>query len=121
MIRTLIIVGLGGAAGSILRWLVSFLAEKIWGTGFPWGTFLVNFTGCLIIGLFIQYTDRTAGTVELRLLMATGFCGGFTTFSAFAFENVKMIEAGNYQGFFIYSLGSVAAGIFGVFAGMRLP
>jgi CrcB protein len=120
MFRNLIIVGLGGAGGSILRWLIAQWAVKWHGSGFPWGTFFVNFAGCLLIGIVIQTTDKAGVSGMWRLLLATGFCGGFTTFSAFAVENLRMIESGNYQGFLIYSLLSIAAGIAGVMAGMKL-
>ena len=120
MFRNLIIVGLGGAAGSMLRWFISQWALKWQGAGFPWGTFIVNFMGCLLIGIVLQATDKAGVSGIWRLLLATGFCGGFTTFSAFAVENLKMIESGNYQGFLIYTFISIAAGIAGVFAGIRM-
>lgn len=118
--RTLLIVGLGGATGSMLRWLVSYWTERAVGTAFPWGTFFVNFVGCFLIGLVIQLTDRSGVSAEWRMFLATGFCGGFTTFSAFALENLKMIESGNFQGFLMYTLISVVAGVAGVMAGVKL-
>jgi len=120
MTRAIIIIGLGGAVGSIFRWLISQWMEKILGSGFPWGTLVVNFIGCLLIGVIIQVTDRPGISAEWRLLLATGFCGGFTTFSAFALENLKMLGVGNYQGFFIYVFGSVVAGVLGVLTGMKM-
>lgn len=120
MFRNLILVGLGGAGGSIVRWLIAQWAMKWQGAGFPWGTFIVNFAGCLLIGIVIQATDKSGVSGVMRLLLATGFCGGFTTFSAFAVENLRMIESGNYQGFLIYTFVSIAAGIAGVMAGMRI-
>lgn len=118
--RNLLIIALGGGAGSMLRWLIAQWADKHLSSQLPWGTFIVNFLGCLIIGAVMQLTDKGDVGVVWRLLLATGFCGGFTTFSAFALENLKMMESGNYQGFLIYTLGSVAAGIGGVVAGFKL-
>lgn len=120
MLRTLLFIGIGGAAGSIFRWFISQWTVSLLGSGFPWGTFIVNFIGCLLIGLIIQVTDRSGISAEWRLLLATGFCGGFTTFSAYALENLRMLESGNYQGFLIYALGSVAAGVVGIFAGIKI-
>ena len=120
MMRSLLIIGLGGGVGSVLRWLVVQWAGKYLSIQFPWGTFIVNFFGCLLIGAIVQITDRADVSDQWRLLLATGFCGGFTTFSAFALENFKLIESGNYQGFVLYTFGSIAAGLVGVLAGFKI-
>lgn len=93
MIRSFLLVGLGGAAGSMFRYAVSLLAGKWLTTQLFWGTLLVNLAGCLLIGLLLGLSQRNAAFQgETWLVLATGFCGGFTTFSAFALEGVRMID-----------------------------
>ncbi|MDR2680074.1 MAG: fluoride efflux transporter CrcB, partial [Tannerella sp.] len=96
MIKEMLLVGLGGGAGSILRYLSSVCSGKIFHVNFPAGTFFVNILGCFIIGLLIGLIEhRQMLNVNYRLLFMTGFCGGFTTFSAFSAESLKLFESGN--------------------------
>src|SRR5690606_31151778 len=96
MFKTLLIVGLGGGIGSAFRYLTSVLTDKYIQTSFPWATFLVNVIGCLIIGILVGvFTKQQLQHTELKLLFITGFCGGFTTFSTFALENIKLFQSGN--------------------------
>jgi CrcB protein len=107
--KTLLLVGLGGGLGSMLRYLAThFITSRI--TRFPaiYGTFAVNFTGCLLIGIAIGLSERYAWfSPNMRLFVATGICGGYTTFSAFAYENINLIRNGNYGVSLIYILASV--------------
>ena len=119
MWKHLLLVGLGGGLGSMLRYLTTLFAGR-WGLwALPWGTFAVNIVGCLLIGLLVGLAERYqlfAG--PLRFLLITGFCGGYTTFSAFSAENLALLESGEYTAFFLYVALSVALGIAAVFTGL---
>lgn len=117
--KQILFVGLGGAVGSIVRYLISVLTMKHYETSFPVATFIVNIAGCFIAGLiFGLFTHETSEAQNLKLLLLTGFCGGFTTFSAFALENVKLINSGSMATAISYILMSVAAGLLAVWLGL---
>lgn len=114
-------VALGGAVGAVLRYLASLLIGSAQKGCFPWATFAVNIAGCLAIGLLAALLAQPAGgvrTEQLRLLLITGVCGGFTTFSTFSRESVALISEGHMGMFAAYAAGSVALGLAAVVAGM---
>ncbi|MBO6017991.1 MAG: fluoride efflux transporter CrcB [Prevotella sp.] len=115
MIRNLLLIALGGAVGSVLRYLVSSL-----NTSFPWGTFTVNILGSLLIGLLVGLVSKGMLSPELKLLLVTGFCGGFTTFSTFANESFSMVKAGDILLTALYVGASVFVGVIAVWGGMIL-
>ena len=115
MIRNLLLVALGGAVGSVLRYLLSSI-----NTSFPWGTFAVNILGSLLIGLLVGLVCKGVLSPEMKLLMVTGFCGGFTTFSTFANESFGMMKAGDVLQMALYVGVSVVIGILAVWGGMAL-
>ena len=115
MIRNLLLVALGGAVGSVLRYLLSSI-----NTSFPWGTFAVNILGSLLIGLLVGLVSKGVLSPEMKLLMVTGFCGGFTTFSTFANESFGMMKAGDVLQMALYVGVSVVIGILAVWCGMAL-
>ena len=116
MIRNLLLVALGGALGSVGRYLVSR-----WMTGtFPWGTLTVNLLGSLLIGLLTGLVAKGSLSPEMKLLLVTGFCGGFTTFSTFANESFSMTKAGDVLMMALYIGGSVAIGILAVYVGLQI-
>ena len=115
MIRNLLLVALGGAAGSVLRYLLSGI-----NTSFPWGTFAVNILGSLLIGLLVGLVSKGVLSPEMKLLLVTGFCGGFTTFSTFANESFGMLKAGDVLLIALYVGASVIIGILAVWGGMML-
>ena len=114
MLKSILLVGLGGFIGSVGRYLVAVWLMKIdWQT--PVATLFVNVLGSLLIGLIIASSVRNMD--NLRLLLVTGFCGGFTTFSTFSLENLKLIEQGYYATSTQYILMSLLGGLLFVFLG----
>ena len=118
--KSFILVFLGGVLGSGLRYLVA-IAMNQYSKVLPFGTFTVNMIGCLLIGLVLGYAQKeNTLTSNQTLLLATGFCGGFTTFSAFANENLELIRNGELFNFSIYAIGSVFLGIVLILIGYLL-
>lgn len=117
-VKILLIIFIASGLGGILRYAIQ-LFFKPYSLNFPTGTFIVNILGCLLIGAFYAFAEKNNMlSQEWRLALTTGFCGGFTTFSAFAYENMALLKTGNYTTFFLYTAGSVILGIFAVFAGI---
>lgn len=115
----ILIVALGGAVGATLRHLVNLATLRMFGPGFPWGTLTVNIVGSFAMGLFIELLmRRLGGSQELRLLIATGVLGGFTTFSAFSLDFAVMWERGALLNASIYAVSSVVLSIAALFAGL---
>ena len=119
MTKAILLVGLGGGVGSILRYLTSVVVTKYFQSNFPLGTFVVNILGCLIIGILIGLFDKQQlPNPDLRLLFITGFCGGFTTFSAFAAENINLFQSGHSLTALLYIGASIFVSLFFVWLGM---
>ena len=118
--KSFLLVFLGGGLGSSLRYLVSSAMNQ-YSKVLPFGTFTVNMLGCLLIGLILGYAQKeNTLTSNQILLLATGFCGGFTTFSAFANENLELIKNGEIFNFSIYTISSILVGVLAVFIGFYL-
>jgi CrcB protein len=95
--------------------------QQRFGATFPWGTLLINVTGSLLLGFLIRYALAAPGvSVEVRALLTTGFCGGYTTFSAFSFETAALLEDGQYERAGTYVLGSVLLSLLATFCGFIL-
>ncbi len=119
--KALLLVGLGGGLGSILRYLTSVFVSRQFPSAFPWGTFAVNFIGCLLAGIFIGMLERQQViNTDLKLLLITGFCGGYTTFSAFSAENLNLIQNGNTLTALLYITASILTGIIAVVGGLMI-
>ncbi len=121
MIKNLFLVAIGGAFGSIARYLLSYFFTKNNVANFPWATFIANTFGCLVIGLFWGYIQKNnLQNDTLKLLVITGFCGGFTTFSTFSLENIQFIQNQNYNLAILYTLSSIVIGFLAVSIGFKL-
>jgi fluoride exporter len=117
----ILLVGLGGGIGSILRYLSQKWVNESYEHNFPLATFLVNVFGCFLIGILYALGEK--GNIlspQSRLLLVTGFCGGFTTFSTFAFENMNLLRVADNFSFVLYAVGSVVLGIAAVYIGSLL-
>ena len=117
----LLLVALGGGLGAALRHLSGIAALRLFGSGFPYGTLFVNVVGSFVMGAFIELlTRRFGGSNELRLFVATGVLGGFTTFSSFSLDTAFLTERGDLALAALYVIGSVVLGIAALFAGLAL-
>lgn len=117
MFEKILIVSLGAAVGANARyWLGAWIGSK-YGATFPWGTFIVNLTGCLLIGLYLTLAIRFAWSPGWRLFMVIGVLGGYTTFSSFGYEMFVLLAQGSHERAFLYAFGSVLIGLLGVWLG----
>lgn len=117
----ILLVALGGAVGSVCRYLVGVGALRLMGPSFPWGTLAVNVAGSFAIGILAELiVTRFGASAELRLLLITGFLGGFTTFSAFALDAVTLFERGASLAAATYLILSIGASIAAAIAGIGL-
>ncbi len=121
MTRNLILVGIGSCIGGISRYLSQLLVQKHYPSSFPLGTLSVNIIGCFFIGIIYALADKgNIMSPATRLLLATGFCGGFTTFSSFAYENISLMRDGEFFYTSLYILLSVIIGLVAVYLGILL-
>ena len=117
----LVLVAVGGAVGAALRHLVNLVSLRLAGPGFPWGTMAVNVAGCFAMGVFIELLARRFNASnELRLFIATGVLGGFTTFSAFSLDFAVLWERGAALSALAYAITSVVGSILALFLGLWL-
>ena len=119
MLRTILIVGTGGFIGSVMRYLVQYYVEKGMSSTFPLGTLIANIAGSFIIGMVFALADKgNLMSAEWRIFLAVGVCGGFTTFSAFAYNNFNMIKEHAFGQLFINVGGNLFFGILAVYLGI---
>ena len=118
--KSLFLVFIGGGFGSVLRFLIGKWLNNS-ESGFPYGTFLANILGSLLIGIILVYAAKSNSLNQNQtLLLATGFCGGFTTFSTFAYENHLFLKSGDFTSFALYTIASFTIGFLAVFGGIYL-
>ena len=118
--KSLLLVFLGGGLGSSLRYVIGNYLNSS-STGIPYGTFLANILGSLLIGIILGLAAKHEAVSQNTILfLATGFCGGFTTFSTFAYENHILLKSGDFTSFALYTIGSFIVGFASVFFGIWL-
>ena len=116
-----LLVFVGGGLGASLRHLINVICARAFGTGFPWGTFIINITGSTVMGLIAGYLAfKGEASQPLRLFLMTGILGGYTTFSAYSLDAALLYERGELGIAALYVAGSVALSIAGLFAGLAL-
>lgn len=123
-IRSVIAIALGAIPGALIRYLVSAFSQVVFGKDFAYyGTFFVNITGCFLIGLFLTLNEERFKnwSPEIRLIVATGFCGAYTTFSTYGLETVTMLQKGNFTLAALYWTSSAIIGIIAILIGVSLP
>lgn len=117
MLKEFLLVGAGGALGSMLRYAGNILySSKL----FPVSTFLINIIGSFVIGLVIGYSIKNQSSLNWKLFLATGICGGFTTFSAFSYENLLLLQNGKVFISLLYIAGSIVLGIAAAWLGYKI-
>jgi len=120
-LKTIAAIAMGGSLGAVSRYYISVLAAQKLGAGFPYGTLIVNITGCFIIGCFmVLATERLAISPYWRLFVATGFLGGLTTFSSFGYETLKLVEEAQIALAFWNVLLNMIAGLAATWLGMSI-
>jgi len=120
-VRTFWAVAIGAALGGVARYYLASALQQRLGATFPWGTLVVNVSGSLLLGVLIRYALATPTvSVEMRALLTTGFCGGYTTFSTYSYETATLLEDGQYGRAGAYALGSVVVALGATFAGFML-
>jgi fluoride exporter len=117
-----LLVGLGGALGAMSRYGFSTLLNRFWTLGFPLATLLINIIGAIAMGLFVGLSARfiPAGAEQLKLFVAVGFLGGFTTFSAFSLDTITLLERGDIAPAILYVALSVVVCLAGLYLGLLL-
>jgi CrcB protein len=117
----IIAVAVGGAVGSVARYLVGIGSGKLFGFSFPWGTLIINVTGSFLIGLFIGlFAIRWDVSQAMRIFLTVGICGGYTTFSTFSLDAFYLMERGPAITAGAYMVGSVVLSVGALIAAMQL-
>jgi CrcB protein len=119
--QLIIAVAIGGALGSVARYLVGIGSGKLLGLNFPWGTLIINVVGSFLIGAFVElFALRWDLSQFWRVFLTVGICGGFTTFSTFSLDTYLLMDRGEPWSASAYMVGSVVLSIGGLFAGLQL-
>jgi len=117
---TILAIAVGGALGSVLRYWLGGAVQRAFAAGFPYGTLAVNVVGCLMIGILLQRFTSAEPSLAARGLLVVGFCGGFTTFSAFSTETVGLIDGGEHSKAVLYVFLSLVLCLLSTLTGLIL-
>ena len=121
VIRSPIAISLGAIPGALCRYYISLYFSRWFGTDFPFGTFFINLTGTFLMGVFVTVTlERSLTSLDLRLLIAVGFLGSYTTFSTYALDVITLFQRESLAFALFYWLGSAVLGVFGVVLGRSI-
>jgi len=120
MLRTILLVGTGGFIGSVMRYLLQVFGENRMLSTFPLGTMIANIAGSFLIGIVFALAEKQIMSADWRLFLSVGICGGFTTFSAFAFNNFNMIKEHTWNQLLLNVGGNLILGVFAVYLGIIL-
>jgi len=118
--RIVALVGIGSFIGGSFRYLIAQMVQSKFLSAFPFGTLTVNIIGCFVIGVIFGMSDKMNLSPEWRLFLATGICGGFTTFSAFSLETMQLLRDGQIFYGLLYVAASILIGLLAVYLGMTL-
>ena len=114
-------VAVGGAIGSVARYLVAIGSGKVFGINFPWGILIINVTGSFLIGVFVGlFATKWDLPQSLRIFLTVGICGGYTTFSTFSLNSYYLMERGQFPAALVYMVGSVVLSICALVGGLYL-
>jgi CrcB protein len=120
-VRTFWAVAIGAALGGVSRYYLASMIQHRVGSTFPWGTLVVNVSGSLLLGFLLRYAIATPSfSAEVRALLTTGFCGGYTTFSTYSYETATLLEDGQYTRAGVYALGSMVVALAATIGGFAL-
>lgn len=120
-LQLILAVALGGALGSVARYMVGMGSAKLFGLDFPWGTLIINIVGSFLIGVFVELFALKWDLPQTgRVFLTVGICGGFTTFSTFSLDSYVLMEHGEWWPAAFYIIGSVVLSIAGLVAGLHL-
>jgi len=121
-IRTIIAISLGTIAGALSRYYLGLQIVNIFGSQIPYGTFIINITGCFVMGLLVAISEEQGFRIhpDLKLLLFTGFLGSYTTFSSYELDSLRLIQANHLELALLYWLGSATLGLLSLAIGMVL-
>lgn len=120
MFKWIGLIGLGSAIGGIARFIISYLTLSYQYKNFPLGTFIVNVLGCFLMGILFQMITGNLWSDSFKLFLLTGILGGFTTFSAFSFESIHLIQNNHYTIALLYVISSITIGLLSTWSGLVL-
>lgn len=119
--KTILYIALGGGLGSVLRYLTSLGMAKYFHSNFPYGTFVANVVGCLLIGLFFGYFEKqNTLSQDLKFFLITGLCGGYTTFSTFSNENIQLMQTNQMGTALLYTASTILIGFTATWMGLLM-